>query len=313
MIRVSGLTKSYGAHRALAGVDFEIEAGEVVGFLGPNGAGKSTTMRILTGVLRPDEGQVNVAGRDVLREPLQARRQVGYLPEHTPLYRRMRVGDYLEFVGQVHGLARRERRAAIARVHGQCSLEGTLRRRIDELSKGYRQRVGLAQALLSDPAVLVLDEPTSGLDPNEVARLRALIAELGQTKTVLLSTHVLPEVEEVCSRVLILAGGRLVADDSLEAIGASQSQSLQVVLRAPAGAAHELLAGVVGVARVGVPRDVVDACVAFELAIDGDSRTSERVSAAIASKGWALVELTRRTETLASVFQRSTARVVDQR
>jgi ABC-2 type transport system ATP-binding protein len=299
MIRVEGLEKSYGRHRALCGVSFEIEAGEVVGFLGPNGAGKSTTMRILCGVLERDAGKVSIDGCDPRTRPLAARAAIGYLPEQTPLYRRMRVLDYLDFVGRVRGLARAERRSALERVRQDCGLEGYERRRIEELSKGYRQRVGLAQALIGDPPVLILDEPTSGLDPNEVARLRELVARLGERKTVLLSTHVLGEVEEVCARVLILSGGRLVADGALATIGAAQVSTLRVCVDAGAeqlrGLARELELEVLALSP-GEGR------VTAELECD----EADRFAAAAHARGWRLFELTHERATLEQVFRRVT-------
>ncbi|MEM9380946.1 MAG: ATP-binding cassette domain-containing protein, partial [Planctomycetota bacterium] len=215
MILAEGLQKSFGPVRAVRGVSFSVERGELVGFLGPNGAGKSTTMKMLTGSLLPDSGRASIAGVPLDGRSIGARAAVGYLPEHTPLYREMRVRRYLEFVGEVHGMSAAQRRDALARVVDACDLDGYVARRIHTLSKGYRQRVGLAQALFADPEVLVLDEPTSGLDPAEIVRIRDLVVELAQHKTILLSTHVLPEVEEVCRRVLIIAGGELVADGAL--------------------------------------------------------------------------------------------------
>ncbi|MGH7150401.1 MAG: ABC transporter ATP-binding protein, partial [Planctomycetota bacterium] len=209
MIRVQGLTKHYGPVVALEGVSFEIGRGEVVGFLGPNGAGKTTTMKILTGYLHADRGGAEVAGHSVFREPLAVKRQIGYLPESTPLYAEMRVDHYLDFVGSVRGIAAGDRRGALDRVVGACALEGVMKKQVGELSRGYRQRVGLAQALLHDPPILVLDEPTSGLDPNQIVEIRGLIRSLASRKTILLSTHILPEVRETCRRVLILHEGRI--------------------------------------------------------------------------------------------------------
>ncbi|MBM3977877.1 MAG: ABC transporter ATP-binding protein, partial [Planctomycetes bacterium] len=214
MIRAEQLSKVFGSQQAVDAVSFEIGRGEVVGFLGRNGAGKSTTMRMLCGVLEPDHGRVWIDGLPVGGDDPRPRARIGYLPEGTPLHSAMRVLDYLAFAAAVKGLDRRAARAAQRDAIARCGLSGWETRRIDSLSKGYRQRVGLAQALLGDPPVLVLDEPSSGLDPAEVVRIRALVRELGRTRTVLLSTHVLREVDELCSRVLILAGGRLVADGS---------------------------------------------------------------------------------------------------
>lgn len=302
MILVEDLHKQYGPHRALDGVSFSIDAGEVVGFLGPNGAGKSTTMRILCGVLRADSGRASVAGHDVVSAPLAARASIGYLPEQTPLYRRMRVFDYLDFVARVRGSSGGERRAALERVREDCGLHGYERRRIDELSKGYRQRVGLAQALIADPGVLILDEPTSGLDPNEVGRLRELIARLGERKTVLLSTHVLSEVEEVCQRVLILSAGRLVADGPIDSIGADEDEVLRVVVGASQADARRLAEGLPEVEVLGL-RSLAAERTTLELT----GVSAERVAGAVAAEGWALHELSPERASLEQVFRRATA------
>jgi ABC-2 type transport system ATP-binding protein len=231
MIHAHGLFKRYGDLVALDRVSFDVERGSVVGFLGPNGAGKSTTMKILTGTLVPDGGTCEVAGRPVLPGDPESRRRVGYLPESTPLYRAMRVDRYLDFVAGVLGASRTERRREVARVIEACRIGQHAGRPIGALSKGYRQRVGLAQALLGDPDVLILDEPTSGLDPREVVRMRALVRELGQEKTILLSTHILSEIEATASRVIIIAGGRLVADGDPRAMAQGRAAELVVVLR----------------------------------------------------------------------------------
>ncbi len=252
IIRAMGLGKHYGDVQAAQGVTFTIGRGEVVGFLGPNGAGKSTTMKMLTGYLVPDEGSVEIMGEPILGRDLAARHRIGYLPEHTPLYRGMRVDRYLRFVARMRGLSRGAARDALERVIQRCDLVGYTSRRIRTLSKGYKQRVGLAQALIADPDVLILDEPTSGLDPAEIVRIRDLVIELSRDKTILLSTHILPEVEEVCRRALILAGGRLVADGDLLDLGAGQHRRLAVTLVDPAeGIARDLAAldGVLGVAQ----------------------------------------------------------------
>ena len=232
MIRVHALSKRYGEVRAVDGVSFQVDAGEVVGFLGPNGAGKSTTMRILCGYLAADAGEVEVDGKAMHPDASATKRALGYLPESNPLYERMRVGDLLDFVGRAAGLGGAARRDAVARELARCGLEGWSRRPIRTLSKGYRQRVGLAQALLADPPALVLDEPTNGLDPTEVARMRDLIGELGRTKTILLSTHVLSEVQALCRRVVILSRGRVVADGSPLDLAAAEREELRVTLRA---------------------------------------------------------------------------------
>ena len=225
MIKVEGLTKRYGDFTAVRDVSFEIARGEVVGFLGPNGAGKTTTMRVLTGFMGPSAGRIEMAGRDMARDPLGARGAVGYLPELPPLYPEMRVADYVSYVAALNDVPRRERGARVDRALEACGLSGVRRQVIGTLSKGFRQRVGLAQAIVHEPDVLVLDEPTAGLDPIQIAEIRDLIRRLAaeEGRTVILSTHLLPEVEAICQRVLVIAYGRLRLDATLESIRASGS------------------------------------------------------------------------------------------
>ena len=215
-ISVSNVTKIYGQQRALDEVSFEVKRGEVVGFLGPNGAGKSTMMKIITCFLPATTGEVKVCGYDVSTQSIDVRRQVGYLPEHNPLYLEMYVKEYLDFVGGIYHVKRRYER--VKEIIDWVGLGKEQHKRIGQLSKGYRQRVGLAQALIHDPQVLILDEPTSGLDPNQLADIRALIKAIGQTKTVMLSTHIMQEVEAMCDRVMIINSGKLVADDDAKAV-----------------------------------------------------------------------------------------------
>ena len=215
-VQVSHLVKLYGAQRAVDDITFEVRAGEVLGFLGPNGAGKTTTMKIITGFLPPTSGEVVVCGYAVANQPMEARACVGYLPEHNPLYRDMYVREYLEFVAAIHRIPQRQGR--VEEMIARTGLTSHRHKRIGELSKGYRQRVGLAQAMLHNPQVLILDEPTSGLDPNQIVEIRQLIKDLGREKTVILSTHILAEVEAVCTRAIIIHRGKLVADDSIEAL-----------------------------------------------------------------------------------------------
>jgi len=228
MIEVEDLTKWYGPNLAVDHVNFQIPAGEIVGFLGPNGAGKSTTLRILTGYMPPSGGRAAIAGHDVLEESEQARANLGYLPESTPLYPEMRVEEYLHYRGQLYGMERAQRRRQIDMVCERCGLEPVRRRTINRLSKGNRQRVGLAQALLHDPPVLVLDEPTAGLDPNQVTEVRRLIGELRGEHTILLSTHILPEVEKMADRVMIIAGGRIAAQGTPEVLRQQVSKGARV-------------------------------------------------------------------------------------
>ncbi|MFM1921503.1 MAG: hypothetical protein RLZZ303_3137 [Candidatus Hydrogenedentota bacterium] len=223
MIETNDLTKRYGAFAAIRGVTFSVAAGEVVGFLGPNGAGKSTTMRILTGFMPATSGTAKVAGHEVHSDPLAVKRSVGYMPERVPLYEEMAVTAFLDFVARVKGLSRVQRKEEIARALERCGLTDMARRMIGNLSKGYRQRVGLAQALLGNPSVLVLDEPTAGLDPKQIIEIRELIKSLRGDHTVLLSTHILPEVEMVCERVVIVHRGRVVSQERLDAITGARS------------------------------------------------------------------------------------------
>jgi len=236
MIRVEHLTKVFPGTVAVNDVSFEVAAGEIVGFLGPNGAGKTTTMRIICGYLAPTAGRVEVAGRDVVRDSREARRNIGYLPENCPLYPEMRVDDYLHFRGRLKGLSGRRLRERVAEVKELCGLSGRGRRIIGNLSKGYRQRVGLADALIADPPLLVLDEPTIGLDPNQVREVRSLIRGLAEQHTVLLSTHILTEVEMTCRRVVIINRGRIVAADETRAL-IEKVSSPRVLLEARADAA----------------------------------------------------------------------------
>ena len=205
MIEVDGLTKDYGPTRAVDGVSFSVRRGEVLGFLGPNGAGKSTTMKMLTCFLSPTSGRAQVAGHDVFDESLTVRQHLGYLPEDTPIYRDMTVLEFLEFAAAMRGMDPSKRGARIKEVGQRCGLGDVAGKLVGELSKGYRQRVGLAQAMLHDPDILILDEPTSGLDPNQIVEIRSLIKEIGQEKTVILSTHILPEVQATCSRLALPA------------------------------------------------------------------------------------------------------------
>ena len=216
MIEVSNLVKRYHRLVAVDGISFRVNKGEVLGFLGPNGAGKTTTMRILTGALPATAGKVNVAGYDVFEQPLQVKRRVGYLAEVPPLYEDMDTNSFLRFVGRLKAIPRKKLGDEVDRVQGACGLEEVRLRRIGNLSKGFRQRIGVAQALLGDPEVLILDEPTIGLDPNQIVEVRGLIRKLSENHTVVLSTHILPEVTQICSRVVIIHRGRIVADDSLE-------------------------------------------------------------------------------------------------
>ncbi|MDX9686988.1 ABC transporter ATP-binding protein [Halopseudomonas formosensis] len=252
MIKISSLTKRFGEHVAVDNLSFEVRPGEVLGFLGPNGAGKSTTMKMLTGFLAPDGGSASICGFDIRTQTLQAQRQMGYLPEGAPCYGDMRVKGFLEFIAQVRGLSGADRRRQVDRAVEQLQLQGVLNQTIDTLSKGFKRRVGLAQAILHDPQVLILDEPTDGLDPNQKHQVRGLIQQLASdsNKIVVISTHILEEVSAVCTRAVVIARGRLLADgtpDELEA-RSRYHQAVTLLLQQPVDTAALLaLPGVSGV------------------------------------------------------------------
>ena len=304
MISVSNLVRRFGSLTAVDDITFSLERGEVVGFLGPNGAGKSTTMKMLTGFLPATRGRIEVAGFDVLEQSLKVRERIGYLPETVPLYREHRVQEMLDFQGRLHGLARVERRRRAGEVLAQVGLLDRARSIIGKLSKGQRQRIGLAVALLPDPEVLILDEPTSGLDPLQRIELRTLIRELAADRTVLLSSHILPEVEAVCPRVIVLHRGRIVADgtseDLVSTLGGESHVSLEAVVP-DAAEALRLLGSLPGVervedgGRVGIHQ-------VFRVLGPGDLR--EDVGALAAQRGWALRELSWHRPTLEQLFAR---------
>ena len=252
MIQVDSLTKEYAGRRAISDVSFSVERGEILGFLGPNGAGKTTTMRILTGYLPPTSGSVSIAGFDVSTDSLQARRHIGYLPESVPLYKDLRVYDYLDFIAQLRGIPSAQRPAKIGLAMEKLNLTEVSDRFIGKLSKGFRQRVGIAQAVLHEPDVMILDEPTEGLDPRQRTEARALIRELGKEHTVILSTHILPEVEATCDRVLIISEGRIVASDTPEGLQTTlkRGQRLNALVNGDEEQVRAALQGITGITGV---------------------------------------------------------------
>lgn len=252
MIEVKNLVKKYGNHTAVDHLNFTIEEGHVYGFLGPNGAGKSTTMNIMTGYLGATEGEVLINGHDILKEPEEAKRQIGYLPELPPLYMEMTVREYLEFVAELKGIAKNKREESINEVEKMVKIWEVENRLIRNLSKGYRQRVGLAQAVLGFPKIIILDEPSVGLDPKQIIEIRELIRHLGEKHTVILSSHILPEISAVCDHVFIISKGKLVASDSTENLVnlMSGAQEIELTVRTGAGEAAGYLQGEENIARV---------------------------------------------------------------
>ena len=252
MIQVKNLVKQFGTFQAVKGISFSVQKGEILGFLGPNGAGKSTTMRTITCFYPPTSGSIKVAGYDVMEDSLEVRRRIGYMPESVPMYVDMGVVDYLDFAGQVKGLKKNKRKLNIEKVLTECGLQNMRHKYIKQLSKGYRQRVGLAQALINDPEVLILDEPTIGLDPRQIIEIRQLIKNLAGRRTVIISTHILPEVSMICQKVIIINEGKLVAADTPQNLTDQLEKSKEILLRVEGARDRviELLKGVEGVINV---------------------------------------------------------------
>lgn len=302
MIQVSNLCKSYGPKSAISGVTFDVKAGEILGFLGPNGAGKTTTMRILCGYLPPTSGTATIDGFDVFDNSLQARRKIGYLPESVPLYPEMTVEDYLHFMAQIRGVPRVQRKERVARAMKLCNVDDVRSKQIGRLSRGYRQRVGIAQALVHDPPVLVLDEPTVGLDPKQITDTRQLIKNLGESHTVLLSTHILPEVSMICNRVVIINDGRVVAEDTPDNLTRRLrgAERIAIEARGPTDQIKAAIAKLPNVQSVDVvpsdgrPRFLVDCAVGQDV--------REDLAAAIVGNGWGLLELRPMGMSLEEVF-----------
>ena len=308
MIEVTDLTKRYGTLTALDGVSFSVPKGQVVGFLGPNGAGKTTTMKILTGYLAPTSGTARVFGLDVTADPLPVLKRIGYLPAGTPLYDELRVGESLEFAAELRGLRGAARDAAVDRSIADVGLEDRRNQSNGTLSTGYRQRVGLAQALLHEPEVLILDEPTSGLDPNQQQDMRQLIRDIGRERTVILSTHILSEVEAICDRALIIHRGRLVADGRVDEIRANRTSSVGLVVRASLDDASGSFDGLPGVESVDVkPVEGSPGYVSVKLVGSADRALCEAAAARAAQHGFGLARLAPETASLEDIFAELTS------
>ncbi len=308
MIRVEGVTKRYGPKIAVKDVSFRVERGEIVGFLGPNGAGKTTTMRILTGFLPPTTGTATVAGFDVSQNPLEVKRRIGYLPETPPLYPELEVDAYLRFVARIKGIPRREIERRVDCVVRRTSCEEVRRTLIGKLSKGFRQRVGLAQALIHNPEVLVLDEPTSGLDPKQIIEVRRLIRSLAGEHTIILSTHILPEVSGTCGRVIIINEGRIEASDTPENLTA-QVQGADAVLidvEGPEDGVRGRLESEEGVRQVSRESARDGRCV-WRVEVDKDDRIPRRLAEAVVNSGWGLYSLQPLRLSLEDIFLKLTS------
>ncbi|MEZ4650448.1 MAG: ATP-binding cassette domain-containing protein [Candidatus Eisenbacteria bacterium] len=307
MIEVENLTKTYGPTVAVDGISFQIPKGEVVGFLGPNGAGKTTTMRILTCYLPADSGAARVAGYDTFTEPVEVRRRIGYLPESAPVYAELGIVEYLQFVAEIRGIPKSERESRIARAIERTALGPMIHKDIGQLSKGYRQRVGLAATLIHDPEVLVLDEPTTGLDPNQIIEIRQLIREIGREKTVILSTHILPEVEATCDRVLIINQGRIVASGTpAELTRAAEGKVVcRVGFRAEPAIVEPALRAAPGIEEL-LPLDTgTNGTCRYEIS-SREHDIAERVFHLAVGNGWTLNELHTERLSLEQVFTQLT-------
>jgi len=302
-IAIHHLTKRYETVTALSDISFEVQPGEIMGFLGPNGAGKTTTLRILTGMLAPTAGSVRIEGLDVTEHSLEVRRRIGYLPEHTALYPELRVQEYLDYRSRIKGVPTRARRSRIDAAMEQCAVTDVRRQLIGRLSKGYRQRTALADCLLAQPKILILDEPTIGLDPHQIRQTRELITSLGRTTTILLSTHILPEVEMTCQRVTIIDKGRIIAVDSPERLRQRLSgiQVVRVQVHGEPTAIEPALKELAGVARVS-QQGRTNGFAVFDVEAQAGSDVREAIFRLAVERQWTLRELTQAQVSLEDVF-----------
>lgn len=309
MIKVEGLTKRYDRNVAVNDISFEVEKGQIVGFLGPNGAGKTTTMRILTCFMPPTAGTASVAGFDVIQQPLEVKRRIGYLPENPPVYPEMEVHEYLTFVGRLKGIPSSELPQRVREAAEKCAVADVSRKLISKLSKGYRQRVGLAQAIIHNPDVLILDEPTAGLDPKQIHETRDLIRSLAGAHTIILSTHILPEVEQTCDHVVIISKGKVVAKDSVENLTSRLRGQEAIALEvsgAPTDDVRRRLEQVAGVSRV-IHKDTRNGNHTFEVESLPGQHVRSPLARAVIESGWDLHELRAVAMSLEDVFLELTA------
>jgi len=303
-ISVKNLTKKYQTQRAVDNISFEVKTGEVLGFLGPNGAGKTTTMKIITGFIAPTDGDVKVNGISVLEEPEKVKQLIGYLPESNPLYQDMPVLEYLEFVAELQNVPKEKIKGQIAKMVKVCGLNVEKHKKINELSKGYKQRVGLAQALIHDPQILILDEPTTGLDPNQIVEIRNLIKEIGREKTVILSTHILPEVEATCDRILIINEGKIVADGTSESLRKqAQGQQILRVEISEADDKDKVITTIQSLETVAMVDPIKDTEYAFLINSKNDMCSKKSVFEMCVKNNWILTELTPIETKLEDIFR----------
>jgi ABC-2 type transport system ATP-binding protein len=305
MISIRNLTRYYGSFRALDDVSIDIDRGQIVGLLGPNGAGKTTTMRILTGYLTPTSGTIEVEGLDVVEDSIEVKRRIGYLPESAPIYPDMLTYDYLDYIASIRSIPRSDRAGRIVELSQICGLDDVMHKSVKELSRGYKQRVGLAYAMMSDPQILVLDEPTAGLDPNQIVQIRSIIRKMGERKTVIFSTHILSEAEATCDRIVIINRGRIVADGTPQTLGSTglQSQLVRVTLRDATDA--EVIAAFSGIS--GVARTTVDPSADGSYIVVCNKDLRAEIYAEIKRHDWVLLEFSRERQSLEDTFRELTA------
>lgn len=309
MIQVEGLTKYYDDFCAVDRIDFAIQKGEIIGLLGPNGAGKTTTLRMLTGYFKPTAGQVKIKDFDIQEDILAIKQLIGYLPESAPLYPGMLVYDYLDYVASIRKLTGDAKAERLRRLVGLCGLQGIMHKTIGELSKGLKQRVGLAHAMMSDPEILILDEPTSGLDPNQIVEIRDIIREIGREKTVILSTHILSEAEATCDRIVIIHQGRIVADDRTENLKQSGSHTRRIHLalqNADPADAIATLNTIDGITATASASPDTNGILGLTLTCRGTDDPRPAVYAAIKATDWILVEFVQQTKNLETIFRELT-------
>lgn len=305
-IKIENLTKRYGSQKAVDGISFEVKTGEIVGFLGPNGAGKTTTMKIITGYLLPDEGRVEIGGKVMDNTNLAIRRNIGYLPESNPLYYDMPVPDYLAFAGSLQGLEGEMLRRAVRENIVKCGLQPEKHKRIGELSKGYKQRVGLAQAMISNPDILILDEPTSGLDPNQIIEIRKLIRQLGKEKTVILSTHILQEVEATCDRIVIINNGKIAADGTAGKLKQQEEGREIMVVTIEDGELNDVYNSLQLLAPVGLVDFADRSKNRFSIQSKPGLSAKRDIFRLCTEKGWVLTEMTPVENKLEDIFRNLT-------
>ena len=306
-IIVENLTKKYGSQRAVDNISFEVKTGEILGFLGPNGAGKTTTMKMITCFMAPNDGKIKVSGYSVYEDADKIKKKIGYLPESNPLYHDMPVLDYLEFVGKLQEIPPEKMHSRIAEMVKVCGLNVEKHKKIGELSKGYRQRVGLAQAMIHDPEILILDEPTSGLDPNQIVEIRKLIRELGREKTVILSTHILPEVEATCDRILIINKGKIVADGTPETLRKqAQGQEVLRVQISDGGDKNQIIGKLQELESISMVDPLHDSENTFMINSKDDTSSRRSIFELCVQNRWVLTEMTPIETKLEDIFRELT-------